>query len=209
YEFYGVPWEAQGLAGRPVGGKSGLFGISGTSFADWWNPGAMNGSMTKVELVGKNSPQPDKQIYNDDWNNFAPSVGLSWSLPWWGKDKTILRAGYGISYQGAITYITLDGAVGNLPGVNLFTVQTSANLLSLANFTLPIPRSTAKPLEPIPITDRQQAIQGYADNLRNPYVQNWNLELQRELAKNLTLEARYVGTKGTKLFGPTVLNDVN
>ena len=37
---------------------------------------------------------------SDDWNNFAPAVGFSWSLPWWGKDKTVLRVGYGWGYQG-------------------------------------------------------------------------------------------------------------
>ncbi|PYS33738.1 MAG: hypothetical protein DMG14_31110, partial [Acidobacteria bacterium] len=209
YDYYGVPWEAQGLAGRTVGGKGGLFGISGTSFADWWQPGASRGSITKVELVGKNSPQPGKQIYDDDWNNFAPAVGFSWSLPWFGKDKTILRAGYGVSYQGAPTYIAIDGAVGNLPGLNLFVEHTTAELLSLSNFSLPVPQSTTKPLEPIPLTDRQQTIQGYEDNRVNPYVQNWNLELQRELAHNLTFEARYVGSKATKLWAPFPLNDVN
>jgi len=209
YDFYGVPWEAQGLAGRTVGGKAGLFGISGTGFNEWWQPGVSKGSITKVELVGKNSPQPDKLIFNNDLNNFAPALGLSWSLPWWGKDKTILRAGYGVSFQGATTYIGLDGAVGNLPGLNLFVEQTSANLLNLANFSLPVPQSTARPLEPIPLTDRQQTLQGYEDKRVNPYVQNWNLELQRELARNLTFEARYVGSKATKLWAPFPINDVN
>ena len=35
------------------------------------------------------------------------------------------------------------------------------------------------------------------------------LEIQRELAKNLTLEARYIGSKGTKLYGGISINDVN
>ena len=42
-----------------------------------------------------------------------------------------------------------------------------------------------------------------------PYVQAWNVEVQRELVQNLTLEMRYVGTKGTKLFGVVPINDVN
>ena len=37
-------------------------------------------------------------------------------------------------------------------------------------------------------------------NLRTPYVQQWNLGAQYELAKDLLLEARYVGTHGTKLL---------
>jgi hypothetical protein len=40
-------------------------------------------------------------------------------------------------------------------------------------------------------------------------MQNWNLEIQRELAANLTMEVRYVGSKGTKLWGRIPLNTVN
>jgi len=37
-------------------------------------------------------------------------------------------------------------------------------------------------------------------NLRTPYVQQWNIGAQYELSKNLLIEVRYVGTKGTKLL---------
>ena len=40
-------------------------------------------------------------------------------------------------------------------------------------------------------------------NLRTPYVQQWNFGMQYELAKDLLVEARYVGTKGTKLLQAT------
>ena len=40
-------------------------------------------------------------------------------------------------------------------------------------------------------------------NLRTPYVQQWNLGFQYELSKNLLVELRYVGTKGTKLLQAT------
>ena len=56
---------------------------------------------------------------------------------------------------------------------------------------------------------RTDPLAGFDDHRVNPYVQNFNLEIQRELAKNLTFEARYIGSKGTKLFGGTSLNDVN
>jgi hypothetical protein len=60
--------------------------------------------LTRVQFAGKHSPNPDALWYQDDWNNIAPAVGFSWSLPWFGKDKTVLRAGYGISYQGAANF---------------------------------------------------------------------------------------------------------
>ena len=37
----------------------------------------------------------------------------------------------------------------------------------------------------------------------NPYVQQWSLSVQRELAKNTTLEVNYVGNKGTHLLNRT------
>src|SRR5262249_33121701 len=49
YEKYGVPWVASGLAGRPKGGQSGLFGIAGTNFNALWNPYASGGSPTSFE----------------------------------------------------------------------------------------------------------------------------------------------------------------
>lgn len=52
-------------------------------------------------------------------------------------------------------------------------------------------------------------------NLRTPYVQQWNLGAQFEVTKNLLVEVRYVGSKGTKLLQATSfpqgfdLNDPN
>src|SRR5439155_11635824 len=59
YDFYGVPWEKNGLNAGPVGGSAGLFGISGTSFADMWHPGVIAGQPTQLQLTGKNSNHPN------------------------------------------------------------------------------------------------------------------------------------------------------
>jgi hypothetical protein len=214
YDYYGVPWEKFGAVPRPVGGEAGLFGISGKSFADMWQPGRLNGSLTTLEFVGKNSPNPDRQLYKDDWNNFAPAVGFSWSLPWWGQDKTVLRAGYGLSYAGAARFNSgLSLYIGSVPGSsttqNLSTLGLAANYYNLSNIPLPLPAPSEKPLFVWPLSRRDGAMVGFTDSRAVPYIQNWNLELQRELARNLTLEARYIGSKGTKLWGRINLNTVN
>jgi hypothetical protein len=43
-------------------------------------------------------------------------------------------------------------------------------------------------------------------NLRTPYVQQWNLGFQFEMTKDLLIEARYLGTKGTKLLQAIAFN---
>ena len=109
WEWYGVPYEARGLAGRVVNGIQGLCGIA-------------CGALTTVELVGKNSPQPDKKLYNDDWNNFGPSIGFSYALHGLGR-STILRAGYGVNFAGRqLDGVQqgggLDAGGGTLPGLS-------------------------------------------------------------------------------------------
>jgi hypothetical protein len=209
WEYYGVPWEEHGLFGTPAnngGNGAGVFGISGTGFADLFQPGRTVGSPTVVELVGKNSPHPNKQIYKDDYNNFAPAVGISWALPWFGKDKTTLRAGYGISYTGGGNGIKYDYTVNGAPGVNDDETFTSSSLLNLTNVRLP---QRGVPFQPIGFSDRTKGVEAFDNNIVTPYVQNWNLEIQRVLAPNLTFAARYIGSKGTKLFGEVAINEVN
>jgi hypothetical protein len=217
YDFYGVPWEKNGMNAAPAGGEAGLFGISGTSVVDMWQPGHLAGQPTQLQLVGKNSPNPGTLLYKNDRNNFGPAVGLSWSLPWGGKDKTVVRAGYGLSYQGAASFNAgLSLFVGNNPGLSTLpsvaTLGLGAQFLNYSSANLPVPipvPTTVKPLSQEPFGVKVNPLLGFSNDRVNPYIQNFNFEVQHELAKNLTLETRYIGSKGTRLYGGISINDVN
>jgi Carboxypeptidase regulatory-like domain len=204
YDFYGVPWEKSGMQALPVGGNAGLYGISA-------------GALTQLQLVGKNSNHPDTLLYGNDWNNFGPAVGFSWTLPWLGKDKTVVRGGYAINYQGAASYNAgLNIASGNNPGLsyiqNLTTLGLTAGYYNLSSPTLPVPVPPPTGIAPLatePLDLRINPLAGFDQDRVNPYVQNYHFEIQRELARNLTFEARYIGSKGTKLYSGVSLNDVN
>ena len=58
----------------------------------------------------------------------------------------------------------------------------------------------------VPLTDRTQILRVFETGLRNQNYQNWNLSLQRQIAKDAVLTVRYVGTKGSKLLGGVDLN---
>ncbi|HMX26044.1 MAG TPA: TonB-dependent receptor [Blastocatellia bacterium] len=207
YEFYGVPFEANGKTVGLVNGSGALFGLSGNSFADLYQPGRLNGALTNLLQVGKNSPNPDIDLYAPDYNNLVPAVGFSWSLPWFGKDKTVLRFGYGVGYERNSLRI-LDVIAGDQPGLRTTTTFVSTNLLNLANASLPLQPAGA-PLATVPLDDRTQTVRAFDSNLRTPYVQNWNLTIQREVFKGATFEARYVGNKGTKLIRGANINEQN
>ncbi len=207
YEYYGVPWEANGKTAGLVNGSAGIFGISGTGFADLYQPGRNNGQLTQIKLVGKKSPNGGEQLYRDDWNNFAPAVGLSWSLPWLGRDKTVLRVGYGIGYERNSLRL-LDVVAGDQPGLRTVTTFRQTAYLDLSKVVLPLTPDVA-PLTTVPLTDRTQTVRAFDSNLRTPYVQNWNLSIQRQLSSNFALDVRYVGNKGTKLIRGANINEAN
>ena len=204
YEFYGVPWDANGRTQKLTNGQAGVFGLSGSSFADTYQPGRLNGSLTQVEMVGPNSPNPSKKVHGDDWNNFAPAIGFSYHLPWF-KRATVFRSGYSIGYERNSLRV-YDAVSGDLPGLREVVTFTSNQYLDIRNARFPLAVS-AKPLTTVALTDRTQTVRSFEDNLRSPYVQSWSASLQRELAKNLTLEVRYIGTKGTKLVRGTSINE--
>ncbi len=207
YDWFSVPWDGNGRAVALVGGSQSIFGLSGTTFGDIFQPGRSAGSLTQFELVGGRSPNPDRKIYGDDFNNFAPAVGLAWKLPWLGREMTVLRIGYGIGYERD-SLRQVDVLAGDQPGLRERRVFTTANYLSLANMQLPL-TALDKPLSLVPLTDRVQTARTYDSGLRTAYVQNWNFSIQRSLTRNLTLDVRYVGNKGTGLLRGADVNEMN
>ena len=132
------------------------------------------------------------------------------------KARPFVRAGYGISYEGALrNFITVDGVINTVPGINLISggaglTYTPSTFTNTSTLTLPIPFPTGTPTSspfPVPVTARNLGITTY--DMVSPYTQNWNFEIQREVTKRMTVNVRYVGTKGTKLWSNVDLNTLN
>ncbi len=204
WDWYGVPYEENGLAAKVVGGVPGLCGPA-------------CGALTRVEFVGRHSTAPEKQLFDDDWNNFAPVVGFSYSIPGLGR-STILRGGYGVTYAGrqissAMAAGGLDSVAGTLPGAFggfgcCGATYTRPGYWSLSNVGIPF-APQFQPLEPFPLTaPRTLTMNAYEQERVSPYIQNFNLSFQRELADNLILDVSYIGSKGSKLYGRLPLNAV-
>ncbi|HYP52451.1 MAG TPA: TonB-dependent receptor [Pyrinomonadaceae bacterium] len=131
--------------------------------------------------------------YEPDRNNFAPRVGLAWTLDEAGD--TVLRAGYGVYYDQS-PLAPGEALYFNAPffDFNLF-FPLPGLLLTLDN---PFPS-----FFPVPLPDSALAVQR---DLRTPYMQHWNLNVQRALGRSRILEVAYVGSKGTKLLSARDIN---
>lgn len=173
-----------------------------------------------IGLPGVTFPGSWRAQQKGDKNNFAPRIGLAYTPRFWsrifGQGKTIIRAGYGIFYDGLFTNI-LDNTAGAVPNVNGFNFTAA----SRATGCVPSPcaagtsrgssdffginSSTAPSLSPFGTGSTLDA------NLRNPLTHQWNLDLQRELPGNFVVTAAYVGTRGIRLyvnqeFNPGIIN---
>jgi len=124
---------------------------------------------------------------------FAPRFGVIYRI----NDKTIIRGGYGIFFDSAEGR-EIDDSADIYPysirnSLSPSTVGTqpklSNDLFPVYNTLGPFPQST---LSFIAVIESSNPI--------NPYVQSWTLSLERELARNTTLEVNYIGTKATHLL---------
>ena len=133
----------------------------------------------------------DNTLRHGNNRNFGPRLGLAWQP----GSGFVLRAGYGIIYslyQGVQYKGTVAGA--NLP---FFADQsgifntTPAPTLTLANFFPPVSVGNFS-LPPLTIYQLNP-------DSPNPYFQQWNMTIQKTIAGVFSVEAAYVGSKGTHL----------
>jgi len=121
---------------------------------------------------------------------FAPRVGFAWDPR--GDAKTVVSAAYGIFYE---PYYTGQGGPLQDPisaPPYLKTLQIGFPVNSFANpFYNPNPFGQPFP-EPMTLLVVSR-------NLRLPYAQDWNLNLQRSFGADWLFQIGYVGTTGVRL----------
>jgi hypothetical protein len=147
--------------------------------------------LTTHSLVQVGTNGVPRAGYTADKNNFAPRLGLAWTL----DKNTVVRAGYGIYYdQSALA--PGEGLYFNKPyyDFNLFVTSQQAPL-SLAN---PFPRNFPFALPASAFT--------FQRDLKTSYTQQYSISVQRQLGSNRIFEAAYVGSKGTKLISARDIN---
>lgn len=168
---YGLRWDYFGVAGE----KSGLF-------------------YTADLVTGNNVPTG--QLYAKDFNNFAPRLSMAYDVT--GKGETVVRAGWGLFYDA----FSQDIFLGHLPWNCVFCPGPAYP--GLGPQALATGSATGVAFGPgVPVYSDYGPEGDFFSvdpNMRTPYVQNFNLNLQQQLGRRNVLQVGYVGSIGIKLF---------
>jgi hypothetical protein len=147
----------------------------------------LNGFIVGDTVTTKTSPY-GRELMAPDWNNVGPRFGFAWRPPVAGE--MVVRGGYGIYYTPQISnaiFAMAEGAqatagaslTGNIVGApNLFFSNPFAGAVTNGALNFAVAND---------------------ESMRDSYVQQWNLNVQRKLPGNVVLDVGYVGSKGTKL----------
>jgi outer membrane receptor protein involved in Fe transport len=156
-------------------------------------PTESKGKLTNLPTLQSSTPNLGSPYFsNPTLKDFQPRVGLAWDP--FGSGKTSIRAGFGVYDNLPLPQMYLLLSVLSAPYYQQGSISnTPAGNFPLNNYALLTPNKLR-----------------YAYLDHNPprsYGMQWNLNLQRELAPNLTFMVAYVGTRGLHL--PYQDSDVN
>jgi Carboxypeptidase regulatory-like domain/TonB-dependent Receptor Plug Domain/TonB dependent receptor len=138
-------------------------------------------------------------LYNPDKKDFAPRASIAWDVA--GKGKTVIRAGFGMFYDA----FSQDMALGHLPYSPFFDPGPAYNNIGPAPIL-----STEANVGPIvsgsPVFQAASGCAfecdafGFDRNIKTPYMENYNLNIQQQITNKAVIQLSYVGSQGHRLW---------
>ncbi len=179
YDYYGVVGEKNNL----------LSNITSVSPA----PGTGTFTLTQVGQPGLSS------LYNPDKKDFAPRVSAAWDVT--GKGKTVVRAGWGMFFDA----FSQDMVLGHLPYAPFFDPGPAYNNFGpqaiLSTGAVGGTISAGVPVYQATTTCGYECdVFAFDRNIKTPYLENYNLNLQQQLSSKSAIQVSYVGSQGHRLW---------
>ncbi len=139
-----------------------------------------------------------------DKTNFSPRIGFAYSF----NPKTAIRSGYGIFWTPNYVSFALNPLNDMVDAGATTYFGTVDGTHPVSTIALPFPAGISPPPgRSLGVRGTQQFLTQVVQSITavdpvdhpNGYVQQWNLDVQRELPAGFFVSAAYVGSKGTHL----------
>jgi hypothetical protein len=183
---YGFRWDYFGVVGEKDNQLSNITSMS---------PAAGSGTFTLTQ-VG----QPGlSSLYNPDYKDFAPRVSVAWDVA--GNAKTVVRAGWGMFYDA----FSQDMVLGHLPYSPYFDPGPAYNPIGARPiYSAGVNGGTIQ--AGVPLFGSESScnyecdVFGFDRNIKTPYMENYNLNIQQQITSKTVLQVGYVGSQGHRLW---------
>jgi len=135
-------------------------------------------------------------ISDEDWNNVAPRLGLTWTPA--GSQRHLFRAGYGHFYERIPFAVYSDTIFNNPDGGAVSVTFAPGTPFAPPTFPNTLPRTAVDglPLSQLP----PRNVQVFDPNLRSPWTEQVSVGYEVALPAGLSLGLDYVHTRGRNLI---------
>jgi hypothetical protein len=181
---FGLRWDYFGVVGEKNNLLSNITSVSPATGTGLF-------TLTQVGQPGLSS------LYNPDHKDFAPRVSVAWDVT--GRSKTVVRAGFGLFYDA----FSQDMVLGHLPYPPYFDPGPAYNNVG-PNPIIPAsaaggPIVSGQPVYGMPACGECDTF-AFARNIKTPYMENYNLNIQQQISSHAVVQVGYVGSQGHRLW---------
>ncbi|MGH9671804.1 MAG: TonB-dependent receptor domain-containing protein [Bryobacteraceae bacterium] len=131
-------------------------------------------------------------LVHTDFNNFAPRVGLAYTL----TPRTVIRAASGIFY-GRDENIGVGRRLVNNPPYFVRTTLTTSTTVPNVKLDVGLPPGVVDPS-----AVRNPELNSHPLEYSTPYVIQWNFNIERQLDRTTVFQVGYTGSGTRKLYFP-------
>ena len=168
-----------------------------------WNPDKVDpatGRLGAYDFAGNCSVCTGKNYFGvKSYRDFGPRFGFAYRL----MEKWTVRGAYGIMYEGDLFNGFSGTPLGKATSVQaggtyLLSADPVTPWAGIFNWDNGFPTDRyLPPSYDVSYGDKNRPGMIDKNYGRSPYTQQWNLNIQRELVRNLVLDVGYVGNKST------------
>jgi outer membrane receptor protein involved in Fe transport len=148
------------------------------------------------------------KLYDDDWNNVAPSVGIAWDPA--NDGASVIRGNYRMAFDRINTFLLSSAIFQSIPGITASVTNSSFGQAGgRLRSGLPSLAPTAKPADFVqPPNNTNTTMRVVDPTFQTPITHGWAIDYQRRLFRRTLLEVTYVGRRASHLFGAYNVNQV-